>query len=89
MDQFGPLHAHPIFFEEINYRKNTEERQSPHGAHLFVICHGFGGNDVDMHTFRNHILLRHPNALVLCSEDNEFHTAGNIHEMGIRLANEV
>ena len=42
-----------------------------------------------MRNIRNYILLKHPNAMLLCSVYNEEMTEGDIEELGIRLANEV
>jgi len=42
-----------------------------------------------MQVLRNEIFLKYPDALIMCSMDNEEHTDGNIHEMGLRLANEI
>jgi hypothetical protein len=83
----------PIVFEEIYNRPSSKPKpQKPSeelGLHLFVLVHGFQGNQLDMHILRNNILLHYPEHMVLCSKDNEAHTDGDIDEMGKRLANEV
>lgn len=66
-------------FNEYNYK----------GVHLFVMVHGFQGNQCDMRLLKNNIALLFPEAMFLCSSANEDHTEGDIDEMGERLAIEV
>ena len=53
------------------------------------MVHGFQGNSYDMRTFKNNLSILHPEALFLCSKDNEERTEEDIEEMGVRLAKEV
>ena len=90
VDEFGDPKDIPILFEEINRREhNPRPPYNEEGAHVYVLVHGFQGNSFDMQILRNMIFLNDPEALIMCSMDNEEHTDGNIHEMGLRLANEI
>jgi hypothetical protein len=42
-----------------------------------------------MRLLKNNVALLFPEAMFLCSSDNEEHTEGDILEMGVRLATEV
>jgi len=59
------------------------------GSHLFILVHGFQGNSFDMRLMKNNVAVLYPDAIFLCSNSNEENTEGDIHDMGIRLAQEV
>jgi poly(3-hydroxyalkanoate) synthetase len=59
------------------------------GLHLFVMCHGFQGNSLDLRMFKNNISIALPDALFLLSESNQADTEGDILTMGYQLAQEV
>lgn len=62
----------------------------PHrGAHMVVLVHGFQGNSFDMRLFKNNLALIYPDTIYMVSTSNEDNTDGDLHEMGIRLAQEV
>eukprot|EP00397_Hematodinium_sp_SG-2012_P012032 GEMP01012188.1.p1 GENE.GEMP01012188.1~~GEMP01012188.1.p1 ORF type:complete len:710 (+),score=100.00 GEMP01012188.1:303-2432(+) len=63
--------------------------KSYRGSHLFILVHGFQGNSFDMRLMKNNVAALYPDAVFLCSNSNEENTEGNIHDMGIRLAQEV
>jgi hypothetical protein len=59
------------------------------GVHLFVLVHGFQGNQYDLRLIQNTILWFYPNAVCYLSCKNEDKTEGDIADMGLTLANEV
>jgi len=76
-------------FSSMSESKNSIEKGYYNGIHLFVLCHGFQGNSFDMRLLRNNLSLLYPEALFLCSCENENKTEGDLTEMGVRLAMEV
>ena len=69
--------------------KTAESANNHHGAHLFVLVHGFQGCANDMRMVRNQLFMQNPKANFLSATANENTTDGNIIEMGKRLADEV
>jgi hypothetical protein len=85
---------HPLIFETTQTKTSVAHGRPPLeskrvGGHLFVLCHGFQGNSMDMRMIRNFLILAHPESTVLCSVYNEEMTEGDIEHLGIRLSNEV
>jgi len=68
--------------EELNVRKISK-------VHLIVLVHGFQGNSNDMRTLKNCLSVLHPEALFLCSKNNEGNTENDIEDMGGKLAKEI
>jgi triacylglycerol esterase/lipase EstA (alpha/beta hydrolase family) len=69
--------------------KNRLSEYDYRGVHLFILVHGLNGNANDMRLLKNNIALLFPEAMFLCSCENEEHTEGDILEMGVRLSQEV
>ena len=59
------------------------------GVHVFILVHGFQGNQHDLRMIKNTILLFFPNAVCFLSSKNEDKTEGDIAAMGRTLANEI
>lgn len=59
------------------------------GFHLFVLCHGFHGNSLDVRNFKNVISVALPDALLLSSEANEQNSDQDIEMMGKKLSEEI
>jgi len=89
--QFPVPKLHPMIFEQTSIQTSVDPlpEKKVKGGHLYILVHGFQGNSHDMRQIRNYILLKHPNAMILCSVYNEEMTEEDIENLGIRLANEV
>lgn len=67
--------------------KNPSVNEQPKKeVHVFVMVHGYQGNNYDMRLFKDNIALRYPDIQFLCSSINEDHTDGDIWDMGKRLS---
>jgi hypothetical protein len=66
-----------------------EDYKNYTGVHLFILAHGFQGNQSDMRMLKNAISAMQPEVMFLSSSSNEDETEGDIMEMGERLAKEV
>ena len=64
--------------ENISEGDNTtafdQEQQYYRGIHLFVLVHGFQGNNYDMKLLKNYLNYIHPESMYLCSSINEDNT---------------
>ena len=56
---------------------------------VFILVHGFQGNNLDMKMIKNHIQSLYPNNYFLLSQSNEFMTEQDIQLSGENLANEL
>ena len=57
--------------------------------HLFVLAHGFRGNQFDLRMLKGIICYKFPNSVFICSSANEDSTDGDIEQMGKNLSKEV
>lgn len=58
-------------------------------VHLFVLAHGFRGNQFDLRMLKGVLSYKYSNSVFVCSSSNEEMTDGDIEQMGRNLSREV
>lgn len=85
------LQSQPVLFREIFIKQETkyEHSEEKSDEHIFVLVHGFKGNENDLRLWKNYIKRQYPYCRIITSSANTNAANEGIDVMGQNLAKEV